>query len=124
MTGAIGVSEERGGRGDVRAHLIMEPGARVVRLNRIRTHPAATTVLGSVKIGTPAVGMIENGIEAVEIVEIAGTAGAVTLTTDRPAVTCSTIDLHAAAARTAMTATEENANGAPHPRVARSPPLI
>lgn len=123
MTEAIGAREEKGERGErggVRAHLIMDPGARVVRQSRIRTPPVATTVLGSVKIGTPAVGMIETGTEAVETVVIADVA---TLTTDLPDVTCSTTDLHVVAARNATTATEENASGAPHPRVARSPLL-
>lgn len=125
MTGAIGVREERGGRGEGRDRLIMDPGARVVRLNRTRTSPAATTVLESVKIGTPAVGMIENGTEAVETAATVATADVATLMTDLPDVTCSTIDLHAVAARNATTAaTEENGNGAPHPRVARSPLLI
>lgn len=120
MTGAIGVREERGERGDVRAHLIMDPGVLVVRLSRIRTLPAATTVLGSVKIGTPAVGMIENGTE---VVETEATGDVATLTTDLPDVTCLTTDLLVVAARNATTATEENGNGVPHPRVARSPLL-
>lgn len=121
MTGAIGERERREVREGDRARLIMDREARVVRASRIRTRPAVTTVLESVKIGIPAVGMIENGTEAAET---AATGGVAISTTDLPDVTCSTIDLRAVAVRNATTAaTEENENGAPHPRVTRSPLL-
>lgn len=83
-----------------------------------------TTVLESVKIGIPAAGKIENGIGPAETAATAAIGDVATSMTDLPDVICSTIDLRAVAVRNATTAaTEENENGAPHPRVRRSPLL-
>lgn len=115
-TGAIEVTEEKGESGDARDRLTTGLGGRAVRLNRIHTPPAATTVPESVRIATPAAEMIEIGIETVV------TAGVATPMTDHLDVTFLRTDLGVVVAKIVTVAIEESEEEVLHLRGPRNLP--